>query len=159
MDGIIPGSGSVSVAPLQAVVSSNSARTDCIEALISRWMVSINSDRMAQTVDLISAWLPSILAFISLVFASILALISAIIPFKSSWSLFSTGVCLFLHRFQHSFLFGRLRQFSVRLGVHFSQYFQYLLHCLFPLHGYTDVAVCGIQLSRVYGCVTASAAL
>jgi hypothetical protein len=55
MDCIIHESGSVSVTPLQAVVSSNSDRMGCITAFIPYWMVSFNSDRMAPTVDLISA--------------------------------------------------------------------------------------------------------
>jgi hypothetical protein len=64
MDCIISGSGSVSVALLQVVVSSNSDRTDCIVARISRWMVSLNSDPNIQIMDIISAWLASILASI-----------------------------------------------------------------------------------------------
>jgi hypothetical protein len=52
---IIPGSGLVSVASLQAVVSSNSDRTGCIAVFFTRWMVSFNSEPNVRIVDLISA--------------------------------------------------------------------------------------------------------
>jgi hypothetical protein len=42
---IIPGSGSVSVALLQAAVSSNSDRAGCITAHISHWMVPPSQTR------------------------------------------------------------------------------------------------------------------
>jgi hypothetical protein len=60
-------------------VSSSSDRMGCITALISRWMASLNLDRVAQAVDLISAWLDLMSSRMDFVLASI-------IPFSTSLS-------------------------------------------------------------------------
>jgi hypothetical protein len=110
MDCIIRGSGSVSVASLQAVASSNSDRTGCIAAYISCWMISFNSDRNAQTVDLISAWADLMSSFRSFKFAFI-------IPFSYSRSL-SLLACNFAS-------ISSLLAFSLASAVSYSLSFDY----------------------------------
>jgi hypothetical protein len=65
----------------QMVVSSNSDRTDFIAAFISCRMVSFNSDRNAQMMDLIFAWTDLISSRMACVFSCILASICSCLAF------------------------------------------------------------------------------
>jgi hypothetical protein len=65
-DCIIPGSGLVSVASLQAVVSSNSDRTNSTAAFISRWMVSLTQTGWnILWVSFLRGWRPSWRSFLA----------------------------------------------------------------------------------------------